>query len=271
MRYKIGICGHGFVGSAISNFFINKTEVCIYDKYKNINTFETLLNTDMIFICLPTNFDEEIKNYNMMAIDETINKLNDALYNGLIIIKSTVMPDYCAKINQQYPQLKIISNPEFLSAKTAVEDFANQNHIILGYTEFSKNSINIVRDMYSELFPRAHISITTTEEAAMVKLGCNSFYATKIQYFTELYLLCQKMQIDYINVKNMMLQNNWINPMHTIVPGTDGMISFGGMCLPKDISALNEFMKQNETPNLVLSAVIEDRNKIRGPIIVNKN
>lgn len=265
MELNIGICGHGFVGNAVSSFFTNKTgfNILIYDKYKNINTFETILNTDMIFICLPTNFDEDIKNYNMNAIDSTISLLNESNYKGLIIIKSTVLPDYCFKINQEYPQLRIVSNPEFLSARTAVTDFANQTHIIIGYTEFSKNSIDMVRDMYSILFPMAKISVTTTEEAAMVKLGCNSFYATKIQYFTELYLLCEKMKIDYNNVKDMMLHNGWINPMHTIVPGTDGMISFGGMCLPKDICALNEFMKTCYSSNLVLSAVIEDRNKMR--------
>jgi UDPglucose 6-dehydrogenase len=265
MELKIGICGNGFVGNAISSFFINKPgfNVLIYDKYKNINTFEIILNTDMIFICLPTNFDKNTKNYNMMEIDSTIRLLNESYYNGLIIIKSTVMPDYCSKINKEYPQLKIIFNPEFLSARTAVNDFANQTHIILGYTDFSKNSIDIIRKMYNSLFPMAKISITTTEEASMVKLGCNSFYATKIQYFTELYLLCEKMNIDYNNVKDMMLMNGWINPMHTIVPGQDGQISFGGMCLPKDICALNEFMKTHDSSNLVLSAVIEDRSKMR--------
>jgi nucleotide sugar dehydrogenase len=265
MELNIGICGHGFVGNAISSFFINKQgfNILIYDKYKNINRFEILLNTDMIFICLPTNFDQDIKNYNMMEIDSTIRLLNESSYDGLIIIKSTVIPDYCSKINQEYPKLKIISNPEFLSARTAVDDFANQMHIILGYTEFSKNSIDMIRDMYNSLFPKAKISVTTTEEASMVKLGCNSFYATKIQYFTELYLLCEKMKIDYMNVKNMMLMNGWINPMHTIVPGTDGKISFGGMCLPKDICALNEFMKKQDSSNLVLSGVIEDREKMR--------
>ena len=199
----------------------------------------------------------------MIEIDSTIRQLNESNYTGLIIIKSTVMPDYCTKINQEYPKLKIISNPEFLSARTAVNDFANQTHIIIGYTEFSKNSIDLIRNMYNSLFPMAKISVTTTEEAAMVKLGCNSFYATKIQYFTELYLLCEKMKIDYNSVKDMMLENGWINPMHTIVPGTDGLISFGGMCLPKDICALNEFMKTHDSNNLVLSAVIEDREKMR--------
>ena len=43
-----------------------------------------------------------------------------------------------------YKDLNIIYNPEFLSAKTANEDFINQQHIILGYTEQSKESVSLV-------------------------------------------------------------------------------------------------------------------------------
>ena len=38
-------------------------------------------------------------------------------------------------------------------------------------------------------------------------------------------LLCEKLNISYDSVKNTMLKNNWINPMHTQVPGTDGKLS----------------------------------------------
>jgi UDP-glucose 6-dehydrogenase len=75
-----------------------------------------------------------------------------------------------------------------------------------------------------------------------MKIFCNCFYATKIQFFTEIYLLCEKTGCDYNVVKNMMLGNGWINPMHTNVPGNDGNISYGGYCFPKDTNALNEYM-----------------------------
>ncbi len=59
---KIGISGYGFVGNAVCTFFSEKNyNVTIYDKYKNINSFEMLLDTDILFICLPTNYDSNIK------------------------------------------------------------------------------------------------------------------------------------------------------------------------------------------------------------------
>ena len=60
-----------------------------------------------------------------------------------------------------------------------------------------------------------------------------------------------------------MLKNNWINPMHTQVPGTDGQLSYGGMCFPKDTNALNQYMKRKNSPNAVLNATIEERNILR--------
>lgn len=257
---RIGISGYGFVGSAIYNFFNTRPEysVFVYDKYKNINTFNILLNTDLIFICLPTNLEETENTYEMSEINLTITQLDSYDYQGVIIIKSTVLPDYCQKINNLFPKLKIINNSEFLSAKTASNDFNNQKHIVIGYTEQSKESLNIIENIYKKEFPEAEISILKSEEAALVKLGCNSFYATKIQFFTELYLLSKKINVNYENIKNAMIKNGWISPMHTKVPGQDGKISYGGMCLPKDIIAFSDFVKKNNVSNLVLNAVIKD-------------
>jgi nucleotide sugar dehydrogenase len=261
---KIGISGLGFVGNALHTFFNSKNlKLLVYDKYKNINDFDVLLNSDLLFICLPTQYDYVLKKYDMTEIDLTIYELNENNYDGIIIIKSTTLPDYCTIQNNKYPKLKIMNNPEFLSARTAIEDFANQKHIIIGTTEQSKLFVNIVSNFYNTLFPLAKISITTSTEASITKLGCNSFYATKVQYFTELYLLCEKLNISYDNVKNMMLMNDWINPMHTQVPGQDNNISFGGACLPKDISALTEYMNELNIPNQVVKATIEERNKMR--------
>ncbi len=265
----IGICGLGFVGNAIYQFIKNKNYVIkLYDKYKTIldinNNFNNILDTDILFLCLPTNLNDDKKSYNMNEIDNTLFSLNKENYQGIILIKSTVLPNYCNLVSDIYPNLKIIHNPEFLSAKTAVEDFKNQKHIILGYTKQSESKIEYVINFYKELFNDGiEISTTNSSESALVKLGCNSFYATKIQFFTELFLLCDKEKMDYNNVKNLMLKNEWINPMHTNIPGNDGNISFGGLCFPKDITALNTYLNDLNISHKVIESVISERNEMR--------
>ncbi len=96
-----------------------------------------------------------------------------------------------------------------------------------------------------------------------MKSFVNCFYAVKIQFFNELYKLCQKNGSDYNTIKNLMLKNEWINPMHTNVPGPDNRLSYGGNCFPKDTLALLHYMKNNKTEHKVLKATIKERNKMR--------
>jgi nucleotide sugar dehydrogenase len=270
----VGICGLGFVGEAIYAFMnkfkhssLNETniiqDILVYDKYRQIGTLDTLLNADIIYLCIPTPYDEHLQSYNMDEIDNTLFLLAEHKYTGILLLKSTVLPNYCVNMNKQYPELRLVHNPEFLTARTAAEDFEQQKHIILGYTEQSQSAIQTVTDFYKTLFPSALLSINSTNESALAKLACNSFYATKVQFFTELYLLCDRLGVKFDTVKGLMLQNNWINPMHTLIPGPDGQLSFGGACLPKDISALNQYMAVYSSPNAVLNAVIQERNGMR--------
>jgi len=268
-KYKIGVCGVGFVGNAVMSFFTKPHfqdvyEVFVYDKYKNINTFEHLLGTDVVFVCLPTNFDPATNTYDMGEVDSILYALIAAGYMGVVILKSTVLPTYCSDKSEAFSALTLVHNPEFLTARTAVEDFENQEHIILGLTSPVKPGLEkYLYNFYAYAFPDATISTTSSDVSGLVKLVCNSFYATKVQFFTEIYLLCLELDVPYGTVKDLCIKNGWISPQHTSVPGPDSLISFGGLCLPKDISALNAFLKGKGLPCKVLNAAIEERNEMR--------
>ncbi len=267
----ISIIGIGFVGKAIMDSFIikgyeNYKNLFIYDKYKNggIGNLNDCLNTDIIFLALPTPYSSEKKEYDKSAILDICEFLNTNNYNGAIIIKSTVEPETTENLSKKFQKLNLIHNPEFLSARTAFEDFHNQRHIVLGKSSNCNNTIyNNVIIFYKNNYANAEISECTATESESMKIFCNSFYAVKIQFFTELYLLCQKNNCDFNNIKNLMLKNNWINPMHTQVPGNDGSISYGGLCFPKDTQALNNYMIKKDSHNSVLNSTIEERNILR--------
>ena len=270
---KVGICGCGFVGKAIQQVLTHQianrpawspvSEISVYDKYiEQYQDFDVLNDTEILFICLPTLYDSDLKSYNTQAIEETLLKLKR--YKGLILVKSTILPGYLSGLNRQYPDLILIHNPEFLTDRTAFQDFLNQEHIVLGYTTESQPHIDKVSKFYTDLFPFAELSVCNSDESAMVKLACNSFYACKVQFFTELYLLCQANgKSDYKDVVKMMLKNGWISPNHTTVPGPDGQISYGGACFPKDTNALNQYFEKLNVPHAVLEATIMERDQMR--------
>ena len=267
---KIGIVGVGFVGGAIkdflllNNFKLDET-LFLYDKYKNggIGQINNLLICDIIFLALPTMFSHKYEHYDINSIEETLEYLMNNDFQNTVVIKSTVEPTVTDSLASKY-KLNLVHNPEFLTARTATEDFKNQKHIVLGKSDQCLNDkFELVVNFFKHFFNQAEISLCQAKESESMKLFLNNFYAVKVQYFTEIYLLCNELKIDYNNVKNLMLKNNWINPMHTHIPGPDGKISYGGLCFPKDTTALMYFMDRLDIPNSVIKSTVNERNKMR--------
>lgn len=258
---KVAQIGHGFVGSALNKSFKGRgVDVVVYDKYKSIGSIGDVFNSDVVFLCLPTPYVEG-HGFDLGSIQENLKILAKNNYKGICVIKSTVEPGTTRRLESQYC-ISICHNPEFLSERTAFEDFDNQGHIVIG-TNFNQDTISDVYSLYSDLYPDSEISICKSEESESMKLFCNNFYAMKIQIFNEFYFLCQKIGADFYEIKDLMLRNEWINEMHTEVPGRDGQVSYGGHCFPKDTKALSHFMNALGSPNGVLEACIKERDSMR--------
>ena len=267
MYSSIGVIGLGVVGSAILSILKKKDiKIIGYDKFKNggIGSIDECLKADMLFLCLPTPYCSKINDYDLDPINDVLSNLSNLNYHGSIIIKSTVNPGTCEYFSIKYNNLNIIHNPEFLTARNASKDFENQEHIVLGKTDLCSDAhFEKVNNFYKQTWPEAIISLCKSGESEIMKLGCNTFYAVKIQYLTELYLLCQKCNLNFESVKKMMLLNGGMGPKYTNVPGHDGSISYSGMCFPKDTNALCSYMKNNNLPCQVLNSTIQERNSMR--------
>tara|TARA_Y100000780_G_scaffold179369_1_gene164832 strand:- start:142593 stop:143411 length:819 start_codon:yes stop_codon:yes gene_type:complete len=269
---KIGIIGLGFVGGAMFRSFNEKktkiedsTEFIGYDKFKNggIGTLEDLLDSSILFLALPTPYSDKLNEYDKSAIYNICKKLNKKNYKGIVVLKSTVEPNTTEKLSKDY-NLQIIHNPEFLTARTAFEDFHNQSHIILGKaSNCTEENLNNVKEFYKRYYPTSEFSFCTSLESECMKLTANCFYSVKVQFFNEIYMMCHRNGANFDKVREMVLKNKWVNPMHTLVPGPDNKFSYGGMCLPKDTNALNQYLKKLECPNRVLDATIKERNIFR--------
>jgi UDPglucose 6-dehydrogenase len=262
---KVSVIGLGFVGGAIlKSFKLKGIDVVSYDKFKDSDGIEICMNTDVMFLCLPTQFDEKIAEYDKSSIFETCDFLEKNHYKGIVVIKSTVEPQTTGKLSKIYNNLKFVHNPEFLTASTAFEDFHNQKHVVLGKGDnVNDQMLNDLVCMYKNNYPDVDISICESIESESMKIYANCFYSVKIQFFNELYLLSKNTDCDYNKVVDLMLKNGWINPMHTKVPGSDGLLSYGGYCFPKDTNALMQCMKKHNSPCAVLEATINERNTMR--------
>ena len=104
------------------------------DPSRSSNTLtETVNESDFIFISVPTPANKKGENdlsILINALDE-INSINKNA-NNIILVRSTVVPGTTEDLQNRFPNLRLVFNPEFLTERSAVFDFINQSRVILG-------------------------------------------------------------------------------------------------------------------------------------------
>ena len=242
----IGIVGQGYVGTAIKSGFEKHYKVETYDKYEvdksTCELFDLVAECKVIFVCVPTPMNKDGSCHTDIVEDvvKEINKWSYAYWGNknikpIVVIKSTVPPGTTERLDKKYKSVDVIFNPEFLTEANFLEDFKNQTRIILGGT---RKGTNILRQVYSKVFPHATIVKTGSKTAEMVKYFVNSFLATKVSFANEMKQICDKIDIDYDKVVEYATYDDRLGKSHWAVPGPDGDFGFGGHCLPKDLSAI---------------------------------
>jgi len=262
----IGIVGQGFVGNAVYQKFKNYYDVLTHDKddTKSTSTLENLtMLCDTIFLCLPTPMKSD-GSCDISILEQVLSSI-DLLADNYettksIVIKSTISPGTTQKWNKKYESLRLVFNPEFLTERNAVEDYENQNRIILGGPRPTTTEL---KQIFSKVFPKANIIKTDSTHAEMVKYLTNTFLSTKVSFANEMYQLCGKLNIDYDKVVEYATHDDRLGKSHWNVPGHDGDFGFGGHCFPKDLAAILHITEELKTVNNVLCATQETNNNVR--------
>ena len=267
--YKIGIVGKGFVGSAVQNGFSPNTgcdmEVRVYDKnpLRSLHTLEETVNeSDFVFISVPTpaNTDGKI---NLTILNDAINDINEVSTNRetIFLVRSTVVPGTTSNIQQTFPKLRIVFNPEFLTERSANFDFINQTRFILGG---DKENTSKVADLFRWRFGKSmSILETNYETAELIKYMNNTFFATKVSFLNDMKLLSDKCGAIWEDAVEGFVRDGRIGHSHLNVPGHDGKFGFGGSCFPKDIQALIKYGDEIGVDMGVLKAAWETNLKVR--------
>jgi len=262
---NIGIVGLGYVGTAIKSGLEKHYELETYDKYdKDKSTCDTLfdlvMGCDVMFVCVPTPKNKDGSCYTGI-VEEVITEINEIVLETesypyhikpIVVIKSTVPPGTTDRLHNKSRGLDIIFNPEFLTEMNFLEDFKNQNRIILGGT---RKGTNKLRQVYSKVFPSATIVKTGSKTAEMVKYFVNCFLATKVSFANEMKQICDGLDIDYDKVVEYATYDERLGKSHWAVPGPDGDVGFGGHCLPKDLNALISVAYNLKVEPTILNAV----------------
>lgn len=260
MKTKVGIIGLGYVGGALKHWFDSRKnffEVFLYDKYKKIGSIGEVNRASIIFIAVPTPFNEKSGGYNGSAVREAVSKVK----NGKIaVIKSTVLPGSAEKIQKFYPRKTILFSPEFLRAKTANKDFMRPDRQIIG---FANPAGKRAASKVLKVLPKAPFSmIVKSKEAEMIKYFSNSYLATRVVFANQIYDLCRKLKgVDYDVVRKCLVRDKRIGDSHFEI-FHEGYRGYAGGCFPKDVRALLQLAKKMKVDVGLLQTAEKINNKL---------
>ena len=253
-EYTIGIFGGGVVGKATASFFGGAK---IYDKFNHIDPIDDVLKQDLIFICVPTPFKDG--KFNKSILEEVFVEIVKDKKERIVVIKSTSIPGTTDYFQDTYPHLKVLFNPEFLTEKTAAQDFLNPDKQIIGFTEASRD----VAESILNILPNApYKKVMPAKAAELVKYAVNAYYTTKVIFGNMLYDFTESLGVDYKQVKEAFVSDQRIFDSHfDIFAG--GYRGYGGKCLPKDLQALVSLGNQNNIDVSLLETVEELNTKYK--------
>ena len=258
---NIGIVGQGFVGTAVKEKFKEYYNVYTYDKYSSeksrifamdqiseneINLTTLVKNCETVFVCVPTPMFPNGQ-CDVSIVDDVILRISNISTEldrrTSIILKSTVPPGTTQILDSDYTNINVSFSPEFLTEANSIEDFKNQNRIILGIDWIEL--VEPLTSIFRKVFPEAEIGVMRSDEAEMSKYVINLFLATKVSFFNDIYKVIEKMNHSHMNINmsfeavvGAALMDPRIGKSHFMVPGPDGDYGYGGHCFPKDMAAI---------------------------------
>ena len=201
---KIGIIGQGFVGTAVREGLKDYHKVNTFDLVQecSCDSLDSLIDkSKIIFVCVPTPMNKD-GSCNTDIVESVVKNIDESVVyrnvsNVVVVIKSTIPPGTTERLNEECKHIQVVFNPEFLTEANFIEDFKNQDRIIIGGPRPASTR---VRQLFYKAFPNAHIIKTGSTTAEMVKYTTNTFLATKVSFANEIKMICDKVGIDYDKV-----------------------------------------------------------------------
>ena len=253
---KIGFVGFGIVGSACGAGFKSLSHEILVHDIKFNTKVEVLREAEIIFVCVPTPLGISGE-CDISIVENCISELKDASIEGLICIKSTVVPGTTVMLSNKYG-IDIAFVPEFLRERCAEHDFINNHDLLAIGTDNEEFQKKIIK-CHGHL-PKS-IRILSPTEAELIKYFSNVFNALKVVFANNFYEIAEKLDADYNVIIDAYLQRDIGKADYLKV--SNELRGYGGSCLPKDTKALIALSKRLNLDLSLIESIAKDNNKLK--------
>lgn len=186
---------------------------------------------EFVFLCLPTPQGED-GSADLSYLEAVAREIGPHLAREAVVVnKSTVPVGSTLAVERllNRPDVRVVSNPEFLREGSAIHDCLHPERIVVGADD--PKAAARVGALFSQT--NAPVLITSAASAETIKYASNAFLATKLSFVNSVATLCEYLGADVRDVLLGMAYDHRIG-FDYLRPGP----GWGGSCLPKDTLAL---------------------------------
>jgi UDPglucose 6-dehydrogenase len=192
---------------------------------------EAVAGAEFVFLCVPTPQGAD-GSADLSYVESAAKEIGAHLAPGAIVVNKSTVPVGSATMVEQVigrPDIRVVSNPEFLREGTAVNDSLHPDRLVVGADD--TQAAAKVGNLFSSTGAPLILTDATTSET--IKYASNAFLATKLSFVNALAGLCEEVGAD---VRDVLLGLGYDKRIgfEFLRPGP----GWGGSCLPKDTRAL---------------------------------
>ena len=192
----------------------------------------------MHFLCVGTPQRDGEYAADMSYVDAAIESLVPLVTRpALIVGKSTVPVGTASRLSDRIAELappapvELAWSPEFTREGLAVEDTLRPNRLVFGVR--SEHAEKLLREVFAPVIDSGSpVVVCDYATAELVKMGANSFLATKISYINAMAELCDATGADVTLLADALGHDERIGRQFL-----NAGLGYGGGCLPKDLRA----------------------------------
>jgi UDPglucose 6-dehydrogenase len=195
---------------------------------------------DWAFVCVPTPTTDE--GQDLSAVESVLAQL--AGHESAVVIRSTVLPGTCDRIQADHPEWDVYHWPEFLSARHAAYDFTYPDTQVIGHNDRAVDW----EEIWEPILPQPDGSLWThvsLAEAECIKYAHNAHGAMQVTFANLVHDICTQSGADYGRIYHWALAMDRVG-YGTVTSywnvGKDGYRGYGGACFPKDVKALRQWL-----------------------------
>ena len=207
---------------------------------------EKINNADMIFISVNTPTKKKGigagKASDLKWVEASARQVAEYSSGHTIVVEKSTLPVRTAETimsilnasqisgskGGNHATFDVLSNPEFLSEGTAIDDLTNPDRVLIGGE--NDKAIQSLYNIYQKWVPDKKILRTNIWSSELAKLTANAFLAQRVSSINSISALCEKTGADIREVSRAIGSDSRIGSKFL-----DSGPGFGGSCFKKDI------------------------------------